>query len=309
MTSERQGFAARALADRGEAVLDVGENDAGVVRDLLEATGAYTAKLADAGDVRLVVDGTDFTASATDPLLVSGDLTWLGDAAVFAHEYLGDPLEVRTLPPDELERRLRQVRLRRCDNFALVIAGHEVVARGDDRVQPVADPRLPTLVVSSDTLDVDLLIEAAPALTKLMGARRITLEQMLNRLVREGFTGGAAGPTEEQYARAIRRDVAIIKDHFAATRGGVERRVRALLPVVAQLRGFDAATQLSERHGRLGPALPLRSWLIDLLGEPLADQCLATVEDCDDQAVIRCRLAFDFAQLWHHVGNSRLSTA
>ena len=193
VTSERQGFAARALADRGEAVLDVGENDAGVVRNLLEATGAYAAKLADAGDVRLVVDGTDFVASANDPLLVSGDLTWLGDAAIFAHEYLGDPFEVRTLPPDELERRLRQVRLRRCDRFALVIAGHEVVARGDDRVQPVAHPKLPTLVVSGVTLDIDLLIEAAPALTKLMGARRITLEQMLNRLVREGFTRRCGG--------------------------------------------------------------------------------------------------------------------
>ena len=96
--------------------------------------------------------------------------------------------------------------------------------------------------------------------------------------------------------RAIRRYVAIVKDHFAATRGGVERRVRALPPVVAQLRGLDAATQLSERHDRLGPALPLRSWLIELLGEPLADQCLAAVEDTDDQAVIRRRMVFDFAQ-------------
>ena len=296
VTSERQGFAARALADRGEAVLDIGESDAGAVRELLDATGMFSARLADAGDVRLVVDGDDFEVNPADPLLVSGDLGWLGDAAIIAHEYLGDALELRTLPPDELERRLRQVRLRRCGRFALVIGGHEVPARGDDRVQPVAHPKSPTLVVrGGGDLDINLLIEAAPALTRLMGARRNTLEQMLARLVRESFAGGASGPTEEQYARAIRRDVAIVREHFAATLGGVERRVRALQPVVAHLRSFDAAARLSDRYERVGPSFDLRAWLVDTLGADLADQCLAAVEETDDQAVVRRRMGFEFA--------------
>ena len=76
-----------------------------------------------------------------------------------------------------------------------------------------------SVLATARGLDIDLLIEAAPALTRLLGARRNTLEQMLARLVRESFTGGASGPTEEQYARAIRRDVAIVREHFAATLG------------------------------------------------------------------------------------------
>ncbi|WP_206453806.1 sacsin N-terminal ATP-binding-like domain-containing protein [Aurantimonas marina] len=296
VTSERQGFAARALADRGEAVLDVGEADAEVLRNLIEATGVFSARLADAGDVRLVIDGADFEVDAGDSLLVTGSLAWLADAAVFAHEYLGDALELRTLPPDELERRLRQVRLRRCGRFVLVIADHEVPARGDDRVQPVAHAKWPTLVVvGGGDLDLDLLIEAAPALTKLMGARRNTLEQMLGRLMREGFVGGATGPSEEQYARAIRRDVAIVRDHFAATRGGIERRVHALVPVIAHIASRVAAERLIERYDRLGSSLNLRAWLAGELGPELAEQCLAAVEDIDDQVMIRRRMNFDFA--------------
>jgi hypothetical protein len=60
VTSERQGFAARALADQGEAVLDVGEASAAAICELLKGTGAFMPRLADSGDVRLLVDGADF---------------------------------------------------------------------------------------------------------------------------------------------------------------------------------------------------------------------------------------------------------
>lgn len=295
VTSERAGFAARALADRGEALLDVGETNAGTVRDLLEATGGFTSKLADTGDVKLMVNDQEFEFDASDPLLVSGEFAWLADAAVLAHEYLGDAFELRNLPPDQFEQRLRQVRLRRCDSFSLVISGHEVPALGNDRVQPVVHQRVPTLLVTGGHVDLDLLIEAAPALTKLMGARRNTLEQMLNRLMREGYAGSSAGPSEDQYARAIKRDVAIVRDHFAATRGGMERRVHAVRPAVAQLAGLEAAATLGERFDRLGSALDLRRWLVETLGEAEAERCLVAIDDTEDQAVIRRRLGFEFA--------------
>lgn len=295
VTGERQGFAARALADRGEAVLDVGETDAEAICGLINAAGGFTARLADGCDVRLVVDGTDFLADPRDPLLVSGDLAWLAEAAVFAHEYIGDPLELRTLPPDELERRLRQVRVRRCISFALIVDNHEVVASGSDRVQPVPHAKVPTLVVGGGALDLDLLIDAAPALTKLMGARRNTLEQMLGRLRREGFTGAAAGPSEEQYARAIRRDVSVVRDHLAATRGGIERLTRALFPVVAHLRSREVAAGLEAWLERSGVEFNLRDWLTETLGAELASRCVEVAADTDDQTVIRRGMGFDFA--------------
>lgn len=295
VTSEHQGFAARALADRGEAVLDIGENDGATITELIEATGGFRARLADGGDVRLVVDGTEFEPNPEDPLLATGTLAWLVDAAVLAHEHSGDPLELRNFTPDELEKRLRQVRLRRCDGFALVIGGELAYARGDERAQPVPHAKTPTLVlVGHGAIGIDLLCEAAPALTKLMGARRNTLETMLDRLQRAGFTGIGA-PTHEQYARAIKRDVSVVRDHFAATRGGVERRVSALLPVIAFLAGRELAAALEAEHDRAGPGLNLRAWLTERLDGETAERCLAAVEDTEDQRVIRRAMGFDFA--------------
>ncbi len=295
ITSERQGFAARALADRGEAVLDVGENDGATIAGLIEAMGGFRVQLADSSEVRLIVDGEDFAPEPNDPPLVADALAWLVDAAVLAHEYLGDPLELRTIPPDELERRLRQIRLRRCASFALMIDGELAHARGDERAQPVAHPKTPTLVLVADAaIGLDLLCEAAPAITKLMGVRRNTLETMLERLERAGF-GGAGKPTEEHYARAIKRDETIIRDHFAATRSGVEWRVRALLPVVAHLGGLERAKDLEELHERLGSSLNLRSWVSERFDETIAERSLAAVEETDNQGFIRRAMGFDFA--------------
>jgi hypothetical protein len=141
VTSERQGFAARALVDQGEAVLDVGETKTAVIQELLQRTGAFVPRLADAGDVRLLVDGTNFQPSGSDPFLVSGELDWLSDAALFAHEFLGDPLELRTLTPETLEQRIRQIRIRRCHDFALRIGDQKVSAPGEERVLPFPHPR------------------------------------------------------------------------------------------------------------------------------------------------------------------------
>ncbi|RWP38749.1 DUF3883 domain-containing protein [Mesorhizobium sp.] len=295
VTTERQGFAARALADRGEAVLDIGETDGAAVRDLLAATGGFAPRLADSGDVQLYVDGETFQPRPTDSHLAAGNLAWLSDVAILAHEYLGDALELRTLPTDELDRRLRQIRLRRCGRFALLIDNQEITAHGDDRVQAVPHARTPTLLVTGgESMSVDLLVEAAPAITKLVGSRRNTLEPMLGRLLREGYSDASVAPGEDMLARAIRRDIGVVRDHFAATRGGVERRVRAVLPIVAFMRERDTADSLVQRHDRLGPALKLRDWLVTELGTDTAGKALSAIDDTDDQALIRRRMGFDF---------------
>lgn len=295
ITTERQGFAARALADRGEAVLDVGETDGATIQDLLAAVDGFAPRLADSGDVQLRVDGELFEPHASDPHLVAGSLAWLADVMVLAHEYLGDAFELRTLSTDELDRRLRQIRLRRCDRFALLINGQEISARGEDRIQAVPHARSPTLLIAGNELvSVDILLDAAPAITKLVGSRRNTLEPMLSRLQREGYSDASAAPSESMLARAIRRDASVVRDHFAATRGGVERRVRAVLPIVSFLRGKDMADSLMQRHDRFGPGLRLRDWLVTELGAETAANALAAVEDTDEQGVIRRRMGFDF---------------
>ncbi len=296
VTSEPQGFAARSLSDAGEAVLDVGETNAPLICDLLTATGCYSPRLTDSGEVQLVVDGGPFEASPDDPPLVAGELSWLSDLAVLAHEHLGDPLETRTLPTDELDRRLRAIRVRRCGGFALTISGLEIPVRGWERVHAVQHARAPTLLVRTvGPIDLPLLLEASQALTKLLGSRRNTLELLLGRLQRDGYGGGAAGPSEDMLARAIGRDVSVVREHFAATKGGVQRRVDAVLPALAFLKGREAAERLRERHAQLGPALQLRAWLAGELPAEVVDQLLDVVEETDDQKSIRLRLNLDFA--------------
>ncbi len=296
VTSEPQAFSARSLSDAGEAVLDVGETNASLICDLLTSTKCFSPRLTDSGEVQLVVDGCPFEASPDDPPLVAGELSWLSDLAVLAHEHLGDPLETRTLPTDELERRLRAIRVRRCGGFALTISGLEIPVRGRERVHAVQHARAPTLLVRTvGPIDLPLLLEASQALTKLLGSRRNTLELLLGRLQRDGYGGGSAGPSEDMLARAIGRDVSVVREHFAATKGGLQRRVDAVLPVLAFLKDREAAERLRERHAQLGPALQLRAWLVGELPAEVVDQLLEIVTETDDQKAICLRLNLDFA--------------
>ena len=297
LTSERESFAARALIDQGAAVLDLGEADTLRVSTLLEQTGGFTPSPIDTGDVRLLVDDVSFEPASSDPLLVAGALNWLSDAAVLAHEFLGDPFELRTLPPETLEQRIRQIRVRKCTHFSIVIGDHQVSSRGHESAHPFQHSRLPTLVLEgTEDTNVEMLVEAAPAITKLIGARRNTLETMLSRLIRHGFNGGATGPTDEQYALAIHREVSIVQDHFAATRGGIERRVRAVLPIVYIMVSAEAADELAQRYTRLGPLLPLRNWLDQNLGPERAETVWQALEETDEQIGLRQRLGLPFTE-------------
>ncbi len=256
----------------------------------------FTSRPIDAGDVRLLVDDVSFEPAPSDPLLVAGALNWLSDAAVLAHEFLGDPFELRTLPPETLEQRIRQIRVRNCLNFS-VIGDHQVSSKGHERAHPFPHTRLPTLVVEgTGEIDVEILVEAAPAITKPVGARRNTLETMLSRLIRHGFNGGATGPTNEQYALAIHREISIVRDHFAATRGGVERRVRAVLPIVYVMVDASAAEELAQIYSRLGPLLHLRNWLDQNLGAERAETGWQALEETDEQIGLRRRLGLPFAE-------------
>ena len=297
LTTERESFAARALIDQGKAVLDLGEADISKISTLLDQTSGFTPRPIDASNVKLLVDDVSFEPDSADPLLVSGELNWLSHAAVLAHEFLGDPFELRNLPPETLDQRIRQIRIRRCSHFAVIIDENHVSSGGYVRAHPFPHSRLPTLVIESmDEVDIDTLLEAAPAITKLVGARSNTIETMLSRLLRLGFNGGSISPTDEQFALAIQREVSIVRDHFAAMRGGVEKRVRAVLPIIYVLMGRDMANELTQAYEQLGPSLHLRNWLEKNLGSERSDAVWQVLEVTDNQVDLRRRLDLPFAQ-------------
>lgn len=299
LTNEREGFAARALIDRGEAVVDVGDlNDrqAAILQRLLNETGAYDVKLVDGGSVKLMVDGAEFSADPRDSLLVAGPLEWLADTAMLAHEYLGQSFDLRILPTQLLEQRLRQVRLRMCESFALEVAGQLISAQAHERAQAYSDARAPTLIVAdTPSLDMDALIDASTALTKLMGARQNTLEQILSRIQRARGDTSIARPSEEELARAIGRSVEIVREHFDATRGGLERRIRMLLPALSIFGSQDVAEGLRRDHERLGSTLNLRQWLNERIGELEAERLLSATDEAKDQGHMRDLLGLEFA--------------
>ena len=298
LTSESQGFVTRTLLDQGFAVLDLGSADTATISNLLERTEAFLPHPVDSSDVRLKVDGVDFEPSRSDPILVTGRLDWLADAIVLAHEHLGDPLEIRNLLPEELEQRIRQIRVKRCNEFKFVVGDKIISARGGERVLPITHSRLPTLLVARNAkIDFDLLVEAAPALTKLVRVRHNTLETMLTRLMRHGFRSTDTwSPTNEQFACAIRREIGVVNDYFAAKQGGIERRIRALMPIVYSIAGREFADQLSEMYSQLGPSIQLREWLNEKLGHEWTDRVLSAVDETDDQAQLRRKLGFGFAE-------------
>ena len=196
-----------------------------------------------------------------------------------------------------MDRRIRQIRVKHCTNFALVIGDHRIVARDHELVYAFPHTRFPTLIVANDKkIDVDLLVEAAPALTKLVRSRHNTLETMLTRLTRHGFCGSGSGPTNEQYARSIQREITIVQDYFSATHAGINRRVMALMPIVYYIKGEKAANSLTEKHAQLGQSIQLKEWLNDTLGQEEADRVWNAVDETDNHGELRRKLNFDFAK-------------
>lgn len=60
------------------------------------------------------------------------------------------------------------------------------------------------------------------------------------------------------------------------------------------MRGRAVADDLVQRHDRLGPGLKLRDWLASELGADVAALALSSIDDTDDQSIIRRRMGFDF---------------
>jgi len=114
-------------------------------------------------------------------------------------------------------------------------------------------------------------------------------------LQRDGYDGATGGPAEDMLANAIGRDVGVVREHFAATKDGVQRRVDAVLPAVAFLKGGEAAKRLRERHAQFGPALQLRAWLAGEFRTEVVDQLLEVIDETDDQKTICVRLNLEFA--------------
>ena len=235
---------ARLLSSTGHALLDVGETSVESVVVLLTRTGEFSPRKIDS--VGLLVDGVPFAPSSSDPFFTSLDLGWLTEVVLLGHEFLAETLE-RGVKRETVERRVRALRVRRCQSISLVVDEKEVPFRGAMNWYGYEHTELPTLILSKNveltwrSLSGDL----SGTIQRLLDRRFRFLETLLLRLCHGQIDVTSLNPpSDEDLAAALRCDVATLQDHRAVLRTDIGHLLYLLIPAVAYLRNVDLARQM-----------------------------------------------------------------
>ncbi|RYG89581.1 MAG: DUF3883 domain-containing protein [Alphaproteobacteria bacterium] len=297
VTSDGGAFAARILADHGEAVLDLGAGaDEAAAIKRLNDTGRFAAKTTSSGVV-LHVDGGPFTPVASAPILFNRpSLEWLPDVAALAYQALGDPLEVRNVSSQNIERRARAIRLRTCNTISLAVGEAGTVIGRKEGVQAVPHANWPTLLVEGDRpIDWRWLLETAPAISKLLGSGVKSLEIVLHRLAR--LDEPLAAPSVERLAAALERGVDFVREHFDAAEGGLSRRINAVLPIVQYVGGEALVEAFRLEADKRGSRFDLVGWLDAHLAGLEGSTVLTVCVDVHNMLEVQTRFGLDFGRL------------
>jgi len=297
VTQDAHRFEARVLSSAGHAVLQVGETSTQRVAALLEATGGFVPLRLDGIDVQLLLDGEPFVPSATDPFLISFGLDWLPEVLVIGHELRGEQLE-RAILSSTVERRVRAIRVRKCENISLVVDGQEVSPTEDLAYYAFEHEKLPTLILTNNlplnwaTL-ADLL---SSPISRLIDTRLRSLETFLLRLAINRPSEELDAPSDEALSRALECDVQTVQEHRLALRTDLGRVLYLLLPLVAYFGGTDAARELRADAGRTGLKFDGGKWLAANLvsSEHSPEALLDACEQVGDRAELRRRLGLDY---------------
>ena len=313
LTQDAQAFEARVLSAAGHALLDIGEASSQKVAAQLTATGGFTPRLIDGVGVRLLVDGEPFVPRASDPLLASLELRWLPEVAILGHEMLAEELE-RGVQRSTVERRVRSIRVRRCQTIALVVDEEDACLQDSMAWYGFEDPELPTLILSDrvpltwTTLSSDL----SRPVSRLIDTRLRFLEPLLLRLALGQIADSLDAPTDEALAGALRCDAGTLQEHRAALRTDLGHVLHLLTPIVAYFEGLEIARQLESDAERARGVFDVREWLRSRLTVPeLAPEELVEVcQRAPDRAWLRRELGLDYEQFNHSLlalGESPLS--
>lgn len=288
---------ANLLVLAGNPVLHVGDAPLAKVMELVRSTGRFDPVGVDATAVRLLADGKPFVPGSTDPLLASGDLGWLADAAVLAHGVRADALE-RQVQIQRVVGRLGRIRFRSCDRIELVVGEGDSASKSDLRAHACEDDEHPTILVRGvATISWRELADIARYLNPLLDRRLRSFESLLAHLALQLQGTTLAEPSEGAYAEALSCDLATVQEHLAATRSGQERLLAMLLPAVSCLLGRAAADALKAEAGEFRSSAAFREWLALRLpsGGPTADDVLRAART-NDPASMRRQLDLGFEE-------------
>ena len=299
VTEDARAFEARILSSAGHALLDIGEASGEKIADRLTATGRFAPRQLDGIGVRLLADGEPFAPRTSDPLLTSLELGWLPEVVLLGHEMLADRLE-RGILRVTVERRIRAIRVRRCQTITLVVHENDAPLQDSMVCYGVEHPELPTLILPGrvplrwPTLARDL----SRTIARLIDPRLRFLEPLLLRLALDQDPDTLEAPDDEALAAALGGDSRTLQEHRAALQTDLRHVLHLLMPVVAYFAGVALAEQLTTDAERAGADFDLLHWLRSRLPlqKPTPQELLGACRQASDRAALRKALGLDYAQ-------------
>ena len=299
VTQDAQSFEARILSSAGHALLDIGEASGETVVEQLRATGSFVPRLIDGVGVHLLVDGEPFVPRSSDPLLTSLELGWLPEVVILGHELLAEELE-RGVERTTVERRVRTIRVRRCQTIKLVVDEEDASPQDSMTWYGFGHRELPTLILSDRvhlswaTLSRDLSWE----ISRLIDSRLRFLEPLLLRLALGQVADTLDAPSDAGLAEALRCDARTLHEHRAALRTDFGHTMHLLIPVVAYFEGVALARQLENDAEFAGAAFDIRKWLRlrFTVPEPATEDLIEACERASDRAGLGRELGLDYGR-------------
>ena len=292
-----QEAAAQILSSTGHALLDIGDASTDEVTERLAATGAFTPRQIDGNGVRLLVDDEPFVPRSSDPQLSSLQLGWLPEVVVLGHEILAERLE-RGVQRDTVERRIRAIRVRRCQSITLVVDEKKVSPRDTLNWYGFEHSELPTLILSEDIPLTWLTLsrELSRTLQRLIDSRLRFVELLLSRLALGQDAQALDPPSDEALAAALMCDAGMLQEHRAALRTDVRHVLHLLIPLVAYFGDVALARQLESEAEQARGGFDVSAWLRSEF--PLAERkpadLIAACERAPNRAALRRELDLDY---------------
>ena len=297
VTQNAQAFEARILSSAGHVLLDIGDASNEMVAERLAATGRFTPRQLDGVGVQILVDGEPFVPRTSDPLLTSLELGWLPEVVLLGHEILGEGLE-RGVQPVTVERRIRAIRVRRCQAVALVVDEEDVSPTDSMAWYGFEHPELPTLILTDrvrltwTTLGRDL----SRAVSRLIDARLRFLERLLLRLALSQTADTLDAPSDEALAEALGCGTRMVQEHRAALRADLGHVLHLLIPVVAYFGDVALARQLESDAEPARAVFDVPQWLRSRLPvtDPAPENLVDACKRASDRAALRRELGLDY---------------
>ena len=218
---------------------------------------------------------------------------------LLGHELRAEGLE-RGIRRATIERRVRAIRVRRCQSISLVVDG-QVVSPGEDMTSYGVDhDDLPTLILV-DRLHLtrsSLGLDLSRTVSRLVDTRLRFLEPLLLRIAHGQAAESLDAPSDHLLASALDCDSRTLEEHRAALRTDLGHVLHLLAPVVAYFKDVAVARDLRRDAERAGGAFDVAGWLRSRfpVTDPTPEELIAACERAADRAALRSELALDYAR-------------